>query len=78
VVQLVDIVLLMGFLIPFSPFSPSPSSSIGVPGLSLMVGCEDLHLYWPGTGRTPQRIAKLGSSQQALCISLMSADGMDS
>lgn len=30
----------------FCSFSPSPSSSIGVPGLSLIVGCKHLLLYW--------------------------------
>jgi hypothetical protein len=34
-----------GVAIPFSPLYPSPNSSIGVPVLSLMVGCEHLHLY---------------------------------
>jgi hypothetical protein len=34
-----------GVAIPVSSFSPSPSFSIGVPMLRLMVGCEYLHLY---------------------------------
>jgi hypothetical protein len=29
-------------------------SSIGVPGLNLMVCCECLHLYWSGVGRTSE------------------------
>jgi hypothetical protein len=39
VARLVDIVLPMG-LKPFSSFSPSPSSSIEVSGISLIVGYE--------------------------------------
>ena len=30
-----------------------------------MVGCEYLHLYWSGAGRSSQRIAISGSCQQA-------------
>jgi hypothetical protein len=37
--------------IPFSFYSPSPKSSIGVSVLSLMVGCKHLHLYWSASGR---------------------------
>jgi hypothetical protein len=33
-----------GVAIPFSSFSPSFNSSIGVPRLGLIVGCEYLHL----------------------------------
>ena len=62
-VWLVDIVLHME--IPFISFT-SPTSSIVVPGLSLMVGCEYLHLYWSGAGKTSQGTAIPGSSQQAL------------
>jgi hypothetical protein len=44
VVQLVDfVILLTGFQ---SPSAPLPISSIGVPGLSSMVGCEYLCLFW--------------------------------
>lgn len=55
-----------GVAISFSSFSPSPSSSIGVLRLSLMVGCEYLHLYWSGVGRTSQGTAIPGSCQQVL------------
>lgn len=65
-VQLVDIVLPMGLQAPFSSFSPSPSSSIGVLRLSLIVGCEYLHLYWSGVGRTSQGTAIPGSCPQVL------------
>jgi hypothetical protein len=34
--------------------------------LSLMVGCEYLHLHWSGAGRTSQGAAIPGSYQQAL------------
>jgi hypothetical protein len=48
-----------------------------------MVGCEYLHLYWSGAGRTSQGTAIPGSCQQALLGNsnsvrvLVSADGMD-
>jgi hypothetical protein len=45
-----------------SAFIPSPNSSIGVPVLSLMVGCEHLHRCWSASGRA----RLLGSCQQAL------------
>jgi hypothetical protein len=64
VVQLVDIVLLMGLQSPSAPSVLPPSSSAGV--LSLMAGCESLHLYWSGAGRTFQQTAIPGSCQQAL------------
>jgi hypothetical protein len=51
---------------PFSSFSPSPNSSIGVPMISLMVGCKPLPLYWSGTGRASQESAISGFCQQAL------------
>jgi hypothetical protein len=52
VVQLIDIVL------PMKMQSTSASSVLPLalplmsPGLSSMVGCEYLHLYWSGVGRT--------------------------
>jgi hypothetical protein len=49
--------------IPFSSFSHS--SSIVVPGLSLMVGCEHPHLYL-FSGRTSQGTTIPGSCHQAL------------
>jgi hypothetical protein len=65
-VWLVDNCSSYGIAIPFSFFSPSPSSSIGVPGLSPVVGCEYLFLYWSGADRASQGIAISGSCQQAL------------
>jgi hypothetical protein len=50
----------------FSSFSPSPTSSIGVPVLSLLVGWENPHLCWSGSGRVSQETAISGCSQQAL------------
>jgi len=55
-----------GVAIPFSSLSPSPSSSLGVPRLSLVVGCEHPHLYWSGASRTSQGTAIPGSCQQEL------------
>jgi hypothetical protein len=51
---------------PFSSFSPSSNSSIGVPGLSLMVGFMHPNLYWSGSGTVSHGTAILGSCQQAL------------
>jgi hypothetical protein len=51
---------------PFSSSSPSPNSSIGVPMLSPMVGCEHPHLYWSDSGRASQKTAIAGSCQLAL------------
>ena len=48
-----------------TPFSSSSSFSIGVPRLSLMVGCEYLHLYWSGASRSSHETAISGSCQQA-------------
>ena len=47
---------------PFSSFSPSSKSSIGVPVLSPMVGCKLPHLYWSESGVASQETA----IQQAL------------
>jgi hypothetical protein len=52
-----------GLAIPSCSFSPSPSSSYRVPVLTLMVDCENLHLYWPVAGRTSQAT---GSCHQVL------------
>ena len=51
---------------PLHLFQPFPNSSVGVPVLSLMVGCEHPHLYWLGSGRDSQETAVSGSCQQAL------------
>jgi hypothetical protein len=59
---IVDIVV----AIPFSSFSPFSYSSIGVPMLSPMVGCEHPHLFQSGSGRASQETAISGSCQQAL------------
>jgi hypothetical protein len=55
-----------GVAISFSSFSPTPSLSIEVPGLSLRVGCVYLHLYWSGSDKVSPRTAITGSCQQAL------------
>jgi hypothetical protein len=49
---------------PFTSFSPSSNSSIGVPVLSPVVDCA--HLYLPGSGRASQETAISCSCQQAL------------
>jgi hypothetical protein len=80
-VWLLYIVFPMGLQTPL----PSPNSSIGVPMLSPMVGCEHPHLYWSGSTRASQETAIPGSCQQVLlgihkmwmCLGLVSADGMD-
>ena len=46
--------------------SPSHNSSIWVPVLSLMVGCEHPHLYWSGSGKASQETPVSGSCQQEL------------
>jgi hypothetical protein len=51
---------------PFSSFSPFSNSSIGVPALSLMAGCEHPHLYWSVSSRAFQGTAIPGSCLQAL------------
>ena len=60
------IMLFYGVTISFSSFSPSLRSSIGVPGLSPVVGCEYLHLSYPGAGRASQGTAISGFCQQVL------------
>jgi hypothetical protein len=54
-----------GVAIPFRSFSPSPYSSIGVPGLRPMVDCEYWHLSQSDAGRASQRTAMLGYCPQA-------------
>jgi hypothetical protein len=49
---------------PFSSFSPTPNSSIGVPKLSPMAAFELPHLYWSGCGTASHRTAIPGSWQQ--------------
>jgi hypothetical protein len=51
---------------PFSSFIVSHNSSIGIPMLRPMVGCEHLHLDWSGSGRASQGRAISSSCQQAL------------
>ena len=51
---------------PLSSFIPFSNSSIGIPGLGLMVDSEHLHLYWSGSGKTSQWTATPGSCQQGL------------
>jgi hypothetical protein len=65
VVQLVD-KFFYGVATPFSSFSISPNSSIGVPGLSPVVGCKYLHLCWSGACRISQGTSIPGSCQPAL------------
>jgi hypothetical protein len=73
-----------GVAIPFSSFSLSLKSSIGIPDFSPMVGCKYLHLSQSAAGRASQRTAMLGSCLQAQhSISnsvrvLMPVHGMDS
>ena len=64
-VQLVDIVLLMGLQSPSAPSVLPLALPLGS-RLSPMVGCEYVHLYWSGAGRTSQRTAIPGSCQQVL------------
>lgn len=61
-VQLTDNVFLMG-LNSLRSFSPSPSSSSGVPRHSLIVGCKYLQLYGSSAGTTSQGIAIAGFCQ---------------
>jgi hypothetical protein len=49
----------------FQLLSPSSKSSIGAPGLSLMVGCEHLHLSLSGAARAPEGTAIPGPCLQA-------------
>jgi hypothetical protein len=51
---------------PFSSFSTSPNSSIGISVFSPMVGCKHPHLYWLGSGRASQETAISGSCQQVI------------
>ena len=51
-----------GVINPFRSFSPFSNSSIGVPLLSPMVGCELLPLYLSGSGRASQETAISGST----------------
>ena len=44
----------------FSSFSPFPNSSIGVPVLSLMIGCKHLPKYWSDSGISFQDTAISG------------------
>ena len=63
---MIDIVVLPIYIVanPFSSFSPTPNSSIGISVLSLVIGCK--HLYWSGAGRASQGTALSGYCQQAL------------
>jgi hypothetical protein len=58
--------LILLFFLWGCSFSPSSNSSIGVPVLSPMFGCEHLYLYLSGTGRASQGTAISGFCQQAL------------
>ena len=59
--------ILLFFLWLVNPFSSfSPSSSIGVPVLSPMVGCKHLPLYLSGSGKASQETAITDSCQQPL------------
>ena len=50
---------------PFSSFSPSPNSAIGVPYFSPMAGCKYLNLSQSADGRASQMTAIIGSCLQA-------------
>jgi hypothetical protein len=52
-------------MLPAPSVSPSPNSSIGVPRLSTMAGCEYLHLSQTGADRASQKTAMPGSCLQA-------------
>lgn len=54
-----------GIAIPFSSFSLSPNSSIGIPNPNPIVGCGYLHLSQSASGRASQRTAMLSSCLQA-------------
>ena len=49
-----------------SSFNPFSNYSFGASGLSSMVSCKYLHLYWLGAGRASQGTAIPGSCHQAL------------
>jgi hypothetical protein len=51
--------------IPFSCFCPSPNSSIGVPILCPVIGCEYLYQFQSAAGRAYQRTTMLGSCLKA-------------
>jgi hypothetical protein len=54
-VRLVDsVVLPMWLQSPLAPPVLPLTLSLGIPGFSLMVGCENQHLYWSGAGRVSQ------------------------
>jgi hypothetical protein len=53
-----------GVTIPLSSSSPSPSSPIRIPELSLMVGSKHLHLHWSVAGWTFQVASITGSYLQ--------------
>lgn len=46
---------------PFSYFNPSPNSSIGVPGLSPIVGSKYFHMSQSAAGVASQKTAIIGS-----------------
>ena len=56
----------MGLQPPSAPSVLLLALSLGVLGLSPMVGCEHLHLYWLGAGRTSQGTVIPGSCQGTL------------
>jgi hypothetical protein len=70
--------LILFFLWGCSPLQflqPFPNSSIGIPGLSPMVGCECLHLYWSGAGKVIaifdsclQAVLGIRNSVRVLCL----------
>jgi hypothetical protein len=67
---------------PFSSFSPSPNSSIGVPVLSPMVGCRHPHPYWSVSRWVFQRQlyqapVTNSSWHKQYYLGLVSACGMD-
>jgi hypothetical protein len=59
-----NIVIHMGLQPSPSCSSPSASSPTRVCELSLIIGCEHLHLHWLGAGRTSQGTAIPGTCQE--------------
>jgi hypothetical protein len=83
VVRLVDIFSSYGVAIPSAPSDIPLGFPLGVPLLSLMVGCKHPYLHWSGAGRplmeylyhTSSSNCFLASSIQ-YCLGLVFAEGI--